>query len=371
MQQKIIKLTAMFTGIFMVAVLITVVLYQVNKPKIQMIEAGKQPDIQSTAHSTEQTQNVQGGRNKGTSIPVTDHKEHDRTFHLILSDDVDTQNESTVSVEVDYVNKMVLLTLQNISERELEGCQMMADPLVVVSEEVSVTEIPDQSDGCVLMIPETDYETCQLGISETEIVVTFEQLRPSSEYTVVIDAGHGGEDTGTKMNDLTEKDLSLAVIEQLQPMLAGESDSMRIFYTRTSDMNVNDADRVAFANAVKADVFLSLHMNLEPAESNGLRAYYNDTYFIPEFGSIELSNLMEEEVIQKIGGIANGLFPAAEGDVIVRESKVPVTRIEIDSACTENDQAIMKTESYQKQIAEGIYEGIMRAYAENSADTSK
>lgn len=361
MQEKIIKLTAFYTSIFAVAVVLAMIVYQVKKPQIQMVEAGYQTEIRNNAETARTTKTGNAGIVTGTRLAVAENTVHDNAFHLLLNEKLQNQDESAVSVDVDYVNKMVMLTLQDISKNELEDCQLLADPLVVVCEEVSAVSIEGSTAGCIVRIPETKFASCQLQLTPEEIIVNFSELRPSSTCTVVIDAGHGGEDTGTVLGELQEKDVTLGVIEQLQPMLAQE-ENMRVFYTRTTDTTTGDEDRTAFANAIKADMLISIHVRLEPAEGNDLKAYYNDKYFIPEFGSVELANVLEEEVIQKIGGTATGLYAAEADDAFIATARVPVAKLEVGSMCTDNDLAIMKTLAYQKQIAEGLYAGINRAY---------
>lgn len=367
MQEKIIRLTAVYTSIFFVLVMVAMAFYQIRKPQIQYVEASRQEQKQSSLQQTGQNTGVQGGRMMGTNIPVTENARQDKTFSLTLPEKLQNQDENTVSVTVDYVNKMVLLSLQNISKNELEDCQLMADPLVVVLQDVSVSSMADNNGGCIVQIPETDYESCQIELKKDEITLSFEPLKSSSECTVVVDAGHGGDDLGTTIGDLREKDITLSVIQQLQSLLEKEND-MRIFYIRTNDTTSENADRAAFANAIKADMLISLHVNLVPAKENGLKAYYNDKFFIPEFGSIELANIMEEEVIQKIGGVATGLYPPDKENELVTTARVPVAELEIDSMCSDSDLEIMRTSVYQKQVAEGLYAGIKRAFEQINAE---
>lgn len=83
---------------------------------------------------------------------------------------------------------------------------------------------------------------------------------------VVIDPGHGGANSGTR-NVVTgryEKDYTLDWALRLAPLL--EQSGWRVLLTRTNDLTLALADRVAFAEAKRADLFLSLHFN---ATGNG------------------------------------------------------------------------------------------------------
>ena len=84
---------------------------------------------------------------------------------------------------------------------------------------------------------------------------------PPANGTVVIDPGHGGQNTGTQsVSDRTcEKEWTLDWALRLAPLLA--SNGWRVVLTRTNDVEVSLADRVSLADAVKADLFVSLHFN--------------------------------------------------------------------------------------------------------------
>jgi N-acetylmuramoyl-L-alanine amidase len=79
--------------------------------------------------------------------------------------------------------------------------------------------------------------------------------------TVVIDAGHGGDETGAKgAGGLLEKDVTLAVARRLRTMIEGKL-GLRVFLTRDDDRTMTLDDRAAYANSQRADVFVSVHVN--------------------------------------------------------------------------------------------------------------
>ncbi len=79
--------------------------------------------------------------------------------------------------------------------------------------------------------------------------------------TVVLDPGHGGEETGAVgPQGTTEKELTLAIARRLKAAL-DERLRVRVFLTRTEDVSKSLDERAALANQVQADLFLSLHLN--------------------------------------------------------------------------------------------------------------
>ncbi len=78
---------------------------------------------------------------------------------------------------------------------------------------------------------------------------------------IVLDPGHGGDDAGTRsvLADRWEKEFTLDWARRLKPLLAAHG--CEVLLTRTGDTTLSLPDRIAFAEAHKADLFLSLHFN--------------------------------------------------------------------------------------------------------------
>ena len=93
--------------------------------------------------------------------------------------------------------------------------------------------------------------------------------------TIVIDPGHGGQDSGTKsvLGYRYEKEFTLDWARRLGSLLA--SNGWQVFLTRSGDTDLSVSNRIVFAEAHKADVFLSLHFNSSaPNEAQaGLETY--------------------------------------------------------------------------------------------------
>ncbi len=95
--------------------------------------------------------------------------------------------------------------------------------------------------------------------------------------TVVIDPGHGGDNSGaTGIAGVPEKRLTLELAYELREHLQDAYPELRVIMTRYRDESVSLTERVEMANAVDADLFLSLHYNAAPHD----RALGIETYFL-------------------------------------------------------------------------------------------
>ncbi|CAG5074333.1 N-acetylmuramoyl-L-alanine amidase AmiC [Dyadobacter sp. CECT 9623] len=82
--------------------------------------------------------------------------------------------------------------------------------------------------------------------------------------TVVIDAGHGGKDPGTRGRKIKEKDVALSVALELGRKIKEATPEVKVLYTRSTDVFIELGERSAFANRNNADLFISIHCNATP-----------------------------------------------------------------------------------------------------------
>ena len=97
--------------------------------------------------------------------------------------------------------------------------------------------------------------------------------------TVVIDAGHGGKDTGALGSVAKEKDLNLAVALLFGKYIRENLPDVKVVYTRSTDVFVELSERAAIANRNNADVFISIHCNSTETPNS---AYGAETFIMGE-----------------------------------------------------------------------------------------
>jgi len=98
-------------------------------------------------------------------------------------------------------------------------------------------------------------------------------------FTVVVDPGHGGEQEGALGPDgAKEKDVSLAISRRIAARL--RKMGAKVVLTRTGDIGVPLANRAAIATAIRADLFLSVHLNSMPTAEQRRHSHGVETYFL-------------------------------------------------------------------------------------------
>lgn len=94
------------------------------------------------------------------------------------------------------------------------------------------------------------------------------------QYTVVLDAGHGGKDPGAVGRFSQEKDLNLALVLKVGELINAQYPDVNVVYTRKTDVFIPLQDRANIANKANADLFISIHTNsAEKKEPRGVETF--------------------------------------------------------------------------------------------------
>ena len=118
------------------------------------------------------------------------------------------------------------------------------------------------------------------------LVLSLTASAAERQSRVVIDPGHGGAQAGARgTRGLVEKDLALQLARRLQTHL--QAAGVHATLTRTRDVDVPLADRVAAANQQAPDLFISLHANSMPSRKLRARTEGIETYFLSASASGE------------------------------------------------------------------------------------
>lgn len=199
---------------------------------------------------------------------------------------------------------------------------------------------------------------------------TFETMAtPVDSKTIVIDAGHGGEDGGAvSKNGVIEAHINLQIALKLQKLL--EQSGAKVILTRSNDnaiynegkktlreKKVSDIkNRVKIGNNSFADIFVSIHLNKIPqSQYYGWQTFYKKKS--KEGKKLATSIQMNlNEAIQK----ENKRVPLEINNVyIIKHVEIPTCIVECGFLSNEEEEKELQTEDYQEKLAWGICNGIM------------
>ncbi|HSD06559.1 N-acetylmuramoyl-L-alanine amidase [Flavobacterium sp.] len=105
------------------------------------------------------------------------------------------------------------------------------------------------------------------------MMLMFKTYGQSNNFTVTLDAGHGGKDTGAKYYGNNEKDLTLAVTLKVGKLLE-QTPNINLIYTRKTDEFIELRERAKMANRANSNLFISIHCNANRSPTgNGSETY--------------------------------------------------------------------------------------------------
>ncbi|MFY8216967.1 MAG: N-acetylmuramoyl-L-alanine amidase [Chthoniobacterales bacterium] len=178
-------------------------------------------------------------------------------------------------------------------------------------------------------------------------------LGPGRFDTVIVDAGHGGHDSGARsVRGSNEKALALDTAKRLAGILRRRG--FRVIETRTSDYFVTLGRRVAISNETRNSIFVSVHYNwTERSSARGLETYY----YSPQ--SQLLANKVQRELAKAVSSNDRGV--KRRGFYVLRKNRRPAILVECGFVSNPSDNATAQSASGRQRIAEAIARGIIAA----------
>jgi N-acetylmuramoyl-L-alanine amidase len=244
-----------------------------------------------------------------------------------------------------------------------------------------------------------------LGKIGAEDGVSISQQLGLRVHRVVIDAGHGGHDTGAiGPTGVREKDVTLALAKLVKEKLNAELPDIEVIMTRDDDRTLALQDRTNTANSAAADLFISIHCNASPHRRvRGVETYYlnitHDRYAMrlaarenAELGdgsisdldfiladlamksnvddSVRLGRSVQKALMKKLHqnwsdvpdlGLKHALFYVLMGN------HMPSILVETSFLSNKIEERRLDSPEYQDSIANGVVDGVRAFVADRQA----
>lgn len=194
-------------------------------------------------------------------------------------------------------------------------------------------------------------------------------LAQKSPRTIVLDAGHGGEDGGASgCSQVPEKVINLKITQDLQQLL--QPSGFHVVMTRTNDTSISDNldtiherkvsdlhNRMKIIQSQENCIFVSIHQNQFPqSRYHGAQIFYSKNN-----GE---SKILAETIKSRIVGLLQNdntreIKPATSSIYLLWNSQVPSILVECGFLSNEEECELLNNEDYQHKIAFSIYCGLM------------
>lgn len=318
----------------------------------------------------------------------------------------DKTARKTESAKPDSGEKTVAKTEKPIAGPEAVDKSMESSKAAPV---VKATDKPTSEPIAESVAPRPKKSTIVAKNSKQPAIPPVHQARPTSDGDtsliralglkigkIVVDAGHGGHDTGTiGPTGLLEKDLTLDVALRLGKLLENRMGA-DVVYTRDDDTFIPLETRTAVANQQQADLFISVHANSSSdAAARGVETYYLNFTSSPEAlevaareNAVSEKSIHElQDLVKKIAlkekieesrefaadvqkALHSGLAAKAPAIrdrgvkkapfIVLIGANMPSILAEISFLSNPADERRLQTPEYRQKIAESLYRGIAR-----------
>lgn len=241
-------------------------------------------------------------------------------------------------------------------------------------------------------------------------IINVSAAEKDADFVVVIDAGHGGNDTGAIDNGVKEKDINLAVAKRLQEDLQKKIKGIKVIMTRSNDTFVTLQGRADIANRNKADLFISIHTNSVDAKNpnrktvagtsvyalglhkdkdnlnvakrensvieleknheekySGFDPSKDESYIIFEMAqkknleqSLKFANFAQRQLVSYAGRKDRGVKQA--GFWVLWATSMPAVLVELDFICNPSSAEYMGSAKGQKNLAEALSNAVEQYY---------
>lgn len=215
--------------------------------------------------------------------------------------------EGKLRIYEEFTKNKLVLVLTGASLETDTGKALTSDSRFINNVAVYARE-----DDIIIELCANDTYVYQLENTGESLVVSFDAWRAVYDKAAVIYVPFGSKvltaDAEKEVKELCEKN------------------QIKLFTTSAMQESYTQEEVISFANSIRADMVLGVYDEAEYA-AQGVITVYNELYFIPDFGSIELAVIMEDELTKSIGQASAGFKAAGEKELLIKKAAVPAAAV--------------------------------------------
>jgi N-acetylmuramoyl-L-alanine amidase len=287
----------------------------------------------------------------------------------------------------------------------LRGIQTQTSVTYLALPSLVVSRGKDPSDAAAVDATKSLGETKEVAVPLSAPYRLNRSALPLTLKRIVIDPGHGGKQHGAiSESGVSEKDITLDIALRLRRLM--ENTPFEVLMTRETDETLQLEQRVDFANANNADLFVSIHVNwIEPREIRPLETYYvgatNDPaliklarienrdsgYSLADYRRLldkiyldtrrEESHQLAKTINAELYRSLSRINPELENRgvkmapfAVLIGTQMPAVLAEVSCLSNEEDVKLLTNADYREKIAQGLLRGIL-SYANKLNDSDK
>ena len=253
--------------------------------------------------------------------------------------------ESSVKVTEDLFNKKILIEISGVDDAFFKNNAFSGD----------ISGIADVKYGYYGGVSTVELDTETVSVYESEFTENSFYLRVSDihdvyEKVIAIDAGHCGDDTGSVVYGVEEKNITSGVAGLLKDKLSSEN--YYVILTASAEENRSEEERAEIVNLCKADLLITLHTGADPDTrvTNGVEAgCSNGLRDLCKHVTRRISKACSEKDL----GIKDIRYPG-----VTKYTRVPFILLKLGYITNRKEAENMNSPDYRERAAEAIKEAV-------------
>lgn len=182
---------------------------------------------------------------------------------------------------------------------------------------------------------------------------------------IVLDAGHGGTDSGAKNGKIVEKELNLLLVKKLEKELISRGATIYLTREEDNDLSARTSERkrsdlynrAKYINTIKPNMYISIHLNATTSSSwKGLQVFYNKNN--------EENKVIAETITNNLKNNINNIREVKEENkyYMYKYIKYPGVLIEAGFISNPDENYLLRQEEYQNKLIILIADAIEKYY---------
>lgn len=273
-------------------------------------------------------------------------------------------NIQIIESKDDYWNRQFIITLQGDYTSNLNDSNILIED----STRAKVSVQLDENMNTDIIIKTNIIRGFVLEESENSFIITIKPPKEVYDKILVLDAGHGGSQTGTLGdpygNDLIEKEVTLDLVLKAKEYF-DEDSTIKVYYTRLDDSTRTLSERAKIANEVEADLFISVHIDSYPSDSTvcGTKVFYSskvNQQHSTGLTASDFASIVSGYLVEAVGSVDRGVDKNSYQ--VLNESTMPAILIETAFISNEEDVEILQSEEKKEEISAAIYNSVVETF---------
>lgn len=200
--------------------------------------------------------------------------------------------------------------------------------------------------------------TCDYGFKGRALELVFTPVSEIKRPIVVLDPGHGGAQSGTRVGDISEKNITLALAKKVRELAEGKD--FTVLLTREDDEALTTEERIRAIEAADADFFVGIHLStdVDDVKKFGMSASYNSLYYHNGLENAEFADMILKSAAVSASNKALGINEAGDEEAVLKVLDMPAMYLYAGFLSNTDEARLLADSAYLNKIAQGIVDAL-------------